>query len=107
MPLPSLVKHFRFVNTSSSWLFVYNPVDQGSLIAVKMKLVSTTVGLAAVALVAAQIRTATTSLEVTGTATQTISSLLTASAAPTGEACAAVSSILADQYRCTYPRSFH
>ncbi|KAK5956867.1 hypothetical protein OHC33_002356 [Knufia fluminis] len=62
-----------------------------------MRLLSTLVAIAPASLVVAQTRTATSSLEVTGTARQTISSLLTATAVPTGEACAAVSSVLAEQ----------
>jgi len=65
-----------------------------------MKLLSTTVVLATASLVAAQTRTGTSSLEATGTVRQSVTSLLSATAVPTGEACAAVSSVLAEQTEC-------
>jgi len=65
-----------------------------------MKLLSTTIVLATASLVAAQTPTGATSLEATGTVRQSISSLISATAVPTGEACAAVSSVLAEQTEC-------
>lgn len=63
-----------------------------------MKWISPVVALAAATLVVGQTRTISSSVEPSGTARATISSFLASgTAVPTGEACAAVSSILAEQ----------